>query len=254
MLGLIGKKVGMTQVFDDNGRLTPVTVIKIEDNVVIANRTEEKNGYSAAVIGTGVKKKSNITKPFAGQFKGANIEPSQTVMEFRDYDNEVSVGDVLGVDLFKDVPFVDVTGTSKGKGFAGSIKRHGQQRGPTTHGSNYHRGPGSLGTMLPKRVLKGKNLPGHMGSETVTVQNLEIIEVNDKEGYILVSGNVPGAKNSMILIKSAVKNNRKKNPKEIISFVSETVVDEVEEVKDATSEEVVEEVAQEETNTTEESK
>ena len=124
MLGLIGKKVGMTQVFDANGRLTPVTVIKIEDNVVIANRTEEKNGYSAAVLGTGVRKKSQTTKPFAGQFKDITA-PSQTVMEFRDYDSEVNVGDVLGVDLFKDVTFVDVTGTSKGKGYQGGMKRYG---------------------------------------------------------------------------------------------------------------------------------
>ena len=138
---------------------------------------------------------------------------------------------------------VDVTGTSKGKGFAGSIKRHGQHRGPTTHGSNYHRGPGSLGTMLPKRVLKGKNLPGHMGAETVTVQNLEIIEVNPAEEYILVSGNVPGAKNSLVLIRSAVKNTVKKNPKEIISYVEETVVDEVEDVNPVTESEPVNEEA-----------
>ena len=130
MLGLIGKKVGMTQVFDANGRLTPVTVIKIEDNVVIANRTEEKNGYSAAVLGTGAMKKSTITKPYAGQFK--DIEVKKTVMEFRDFDNEVAVGDVLGVDLFKDVTFVDVTGTSKGKGYQGGMKRYGFGGGRAT--------------------------------------------------------------------------------------------------------------------------
>ena len=134
MLGLIGKKVGMTQVFDANGRLTPVTVIKIEDNVVIANRTEEKNGYKAAVLGTGERKKSQTTKPFAGQFKDITA-PKQTVMEFRDYDNEVNVGDVLGVDLFKDVMFVDVTGTSKGKGYQGGMKRYGFGGGRATHGS-----------------------------------------------------------------------------------------------------------------------
>ena len=138
MLGLIGKKVGMTQVFDANGRLTPVTVIKIEDNVVIANRTEEKNGYSAAVLGTGERKKSQTTKPFAGQFKDIT-EPKATVMEFRDYDNEVNVGDVLGVDLFKDVTFVDVTGTSKGKGYQGGMKRYGFGGGRATHGSKFHR-------------------------------------------------------------------------------------------------------------------
>ena len=137
------------------------------------------------------------------------------------------VGDKISADLFELGDVVDVTGTSKGKGFAGTIKRHGQSRGPMAHGSHYHRGPGSLGTMLPKRVLKGKNLPGHMGCETVTVQNLEIIEANTAENYILVSGNVPGAKNSLVLIRSAVKNSRKKNPKEIISYEEEPVVDEV---------------------------
>ncbi|MBD8921835.1 50S ribosomal protein L3, partial [bacterium] len=137
-------------------------------------------------------------------------------------------------------------GTTKGKGFQGVIKRHNQSRGPMTHGSHYHRRPGSMGTLLPKRVLKGKKLAGHMGVETVTIQNLEIIEVNVNENYILVSGNVPGAKNSLVLIKSAVKNSRKEDPKEILTYVEETVVDEV--VENETTEEVTEVVdAKEET-------
>ena len=147
--------------------------------------------------------------------------------EIREMEGTYQVGDKISADLFELGDVVDVTGTSKGKGFAGTIKRHGQSRGPMAHGSHYHRGPGSLGTMLPKRVLKGKNLPGHMGCETVTVQNLEIIEANTAENYILVSGNIPGAKNSLVLIRSAVKNSRKKNPKEIVSYEEEPVVDEV---------------------------
>ena len=152
--------------------------------------------------------------------------------EIRDFEG-YQVGDKVSADIFEVGDIVDVTGTSKGKGFAGTIKRHGQSRGPMTHGSHYHRGPGSLGTMLPKRVLKGKNLPGHMGSETVTVQNLEIIEANAAENYILVSGNVPGAKKGLVTICSAVKNNVKKNPKEIISYeeVSAPVESEEETVK-----------------------
>ena len=161
------------------------------------------------------------------------------------------MGDQLSANIFEAGEVVDVTGTSKGKGFEGTIKRHNQSRGPMTHGSRYHRGPGSLGTMLPKRVLKGKKLAGHMGVETVTIQNLEIIEVNVNENYILVSGNVPGAKNSLVLIKSAVKNSRKEDPKEILTYVEETVIDEV--VENEATEEVTE-VADAKEETKEESK
>ena len=138
MLGLIGKKIGMTQVFDAKGVLTPVTVIKIEDNVVVANRTEEKNGYSAAVLATGDMKKDRASKPYAGQF-GEVCDPKKTVMEMRDFDSDVKVGDVLGVDMFKDIAFVDVTGTSKGKGYQGGMKRYGFGGGRATHGSKFHR-------------------------------------------------------------------------------------------------------------------
>ncbi len=206
MLGLIGKKVGMTQVFDANGRLTPVTVIKIEDNVVIANRTEEKNGYSAAVIGTGVKKKSNITKPFAGQFKGANIEPSQTVMEFRDYDNDVNVGDVLGVDLFKDVAFVDVTGTSKGKGYQGGMKRYGFGGGRATHGSKFHRDLGGTAmSSTPSRTFKGHRMAGHMGNERKTILNLRVVAVDSDMQVLMVKGAIPGPAQSTVVVRKAIK-------------------------------------------------
>lgn len=177
-----------------------------------------------------------------GRAKKANTTPKRFLKEIRDYEGTYNVGDTLGASVFEVGDIIDVTGTSKGKGFTGVIKRHNQSRGPETHGSRYHRRPGSMGTMLPKRVLKGKKLSGHMGVETVTIQNLEVIEVNEIENYILVSGNIPGAKNSLVLVKSAVKNLRKKNPKEVITY--EDVVDEVEtvvetEVQETTVEEVV---------------
>ena len=205
MLGLIGKKVGMTQVFDANGRLTPVTVIKIEDNVVIANRTEEKNGYSAAVLGTGVKKKSQTTKPFAGQFKDITA-PSQTVMEFRDYDNEVNVGDVLGVDLFKDVTFVDVTGTSKGKGYQGGMKRYGFGGGRATHGSKFHRDLGGTAmSTTPAHTFKGHRMAGHMGNVKTTVLNLKVVAIDSEMQVLMVKGAIPGPAQSTVVVRKAVK-------------------------------------------------
>ena len=227
MKGILGRKVGMTQVFSKDGKLIPVTVVSVEPNTVMQVKTVETDGYNAIQLGVVDKKEKNSSRASVGHAKKANTAPKRFLKEIREMEGTYQVGDKISADLFELGDVVDVTGTSKGKGFAGTIKRHGQSRGPMAHGSHYHRGPGSLGTMLPKRVLKGKNLPGHMGCETVTVQNLEIIEANTAENYILVSGNIPGAKNSLVLIRSAVKNSRKKNPKEIISYEEETVVDEV---------------------------
>ena len=246
MKGILGRKVGMTQVFTKEGKLIPVTVVEVEPNVVMQVKTLETDGYSAIQLGVFDKKEKNSSKPSVGHAKKANTTPKRFLKEIRDVDASYNLGDKIGADVFEVGDIVDVTGTSKGKGFEGTIKRHNQSRGPMTHGSRYHRGPGSLGTMLPKRVLKGKNLPGHMGSETITIQNLEIIEVNPNENYILVSGNIPGPKKSLVLIKSAIKNSRKKNPKEIITYVEETVVDEVVEEATATENtEVAEEVTTE---------
>ena len=217
----------MTSVFSKDGKLIPVTVVSVEPNTVMQVKTLETDGYNAIQLGVVDKKEKNSSRASVGHAKKANTAPKRFLKEIREMEGTYQVGDKISADLFELGDVVDVTGTSKGKGFAGTIKRHGQSRGPMAHGSHYHRGPGSLGTMLPKRVLKGKNLPGHMGCETVTVQNLEIIEANTAENYILVSGNVPGAKNSLVLIRSAVKNSRKKNPKEIISYEEEPVVDEV---------------------------
>lgn len=227
MKGILGRKAGMTQVFTKDGKLIPVTVVEVEPNIVMQVKTLENDGYNAIQLGVFEKKEKNATKPEMGRAKKANTTPKRYLKEIRDVETSYNLGDKLGADIFVVGEVVDVTGTSKGKGFQGTIKRHNQSRGPMTHGSHYHRGPGSLGTMLPKRVLKGKNLPGHMGAETVTIQNLEIVDVNAEENYILVSGNIPGPKKSLVLIKSAVKNSRKENPKELITYESEQVVDEV---------------------------
>ena len=205
MLGLIGKKVGMTQVFDAQGKLIPVTVIKVEDNVVIANRTDDKNGYSAAVVATGEIKKSQTTKPYAGQFKDV-CEPKKVVMEMRDFDNEVNVGDKLGVDLFKEVAYVDVTGVSKGKGYQGGMKRYGFGGGRKTHGSKFHRDLGGTAmSSTPAHTFKGHRMAGHMGNEQVTVQNLKLVAVDSEMQVLMVKGAIPGPTDSTVVIKKAVK-------------------------------------------------
>ena len=205
MLGLIGKKVGMTQVFDAQGKLIPVTVIKVEDNVVIANRTDDKNGYSAAVVATGEIKKSQTTKPYAGQFKDV-CEPKKVVMEMRDFDNEVNVGDKLGVDLFKEVTYVDVTGVSKGKGYQGGMKRYGFGGGRKTHGSESPRDlSGTAMSSTPAHTFKGHKMAGHMGNEQVTVQNLKLVAVDSEMQVLMVKGAIPGPTDSTVVVKKAVK-------------------------------------------------
>ncbi len=218
MKGILGRKVGMTEVFTKDGKLIPVTVIQIEPNVVTQVKSKETDGYDAIQIATVDKKEKHATKPEVGHVKKANTTPKRFLKEIRNVEGTYNLGDTIDASIFEAGEYVDVTGTSKGKGFTGVIKRHNQSRGPETHGSRYHRRPGSLGTMRPMRVMKGKKLSGHMGVETVTIQNLEIIEVNAAENYILVSGSVPGAKNSMVLIKSAVKRNDKAAVKELISY------------------------------------
>ncbi len=205
MLGLIGKKIGMTQVFDADGILTPVTVIKIEDNVVVANRTVEKNGYSSCVLGSFDKKKSQTTKPYAGQFTNV-CDPKRTLVEMKDFDREATVGDVLKVDVFKDVLFVDVEGTSKGKGFQGGMKRHGFAGGRATHGSKFHRDIGGTAmASTPSRTFKGKKMAGRMGHDKVTVQNLRVVRVDEDMQVLLVKGAIPGPSQSVVIVKKAKK-------------------------------------------------
>jgi len=241
MKGILGRKVGMTEKFTTDGRVIPVTVIEVEPNVITQVKTKETDGYNAIQLGVVDKKEKHATKAEIGHAKKAGVAPKRFLKEIRVEDvAQYELGSTIKADTFEVGEKVDVTGTSKGKGFAGVIKRHNQSRGPETHGSRYHRRPGSMGTMRPMRVLKGKKLAGHMGCETVTIQNLEIIDVNIVDNYILVSGNVPGAKNSLVLIKSAVKGNGKVSPKELVKYetAEETVVDTVEEVVETVEETV----------------
>lgn len=252
MKGILGRKVGMTEKFTTDGRVIPVTVISVEPNAITQIKTVDTDGYNAIQISTVDKKEKHSTKSEIGHAKKAGVSPKRFVKEIRVDDvTSYELGSTIKADTFEVGEKVDVTGTSKGKGFAGVIKRHNQSRGPETHGSRYHRRPGSMGTMRPMRVLKGKKLAGHMGDETVTIQNLEIIDVNVVDNYILVSGNVPGSKNSLVLIKSTVKGQKNITPKELIKYVEEEVAEEVtEEVVEETTE-TVEETTTEETETQE---
>ena len=238
MKGILGRKIGMTEKFTTDGKVIPVTVISVEPNVITQIKTVDTDGYNAIQLGVVDKKEKHATKQEIGHAKKAGVAPKRFLKEIRVEDTQAyELGSTIKADTFEAGEKVDVTGTSKGKGFAGVIKRHNQSRGPETHGSRYHRRPGSMGTMRPMRVLKGKKLAGHTGSETVTIQNLEIIEVNVNDNYILVSGNVPGAKNSLVLIKSAVKGNKKVEPKELVKYETEeeTVIDTVEDVVEDTN-------------------
>lgn len=204
---LIGKKVGMTQIFDENGTVIPVTVIEAGPCVVAQVKTIENDGYEAVQLGFGEVKENKLNKPVKGHFAKANVTAKKHLREFRlDSIEGIKVGDELKADVFVAGDKIDVQGTSKGKGFQGVIKRHGQSRGPMGHGSMYHRRPGSMGpTSTPGRVFKGKKLPGHMGKVTVTIQNLEIVKVDTDKNVLLVKGSVPGPKGAILKVKSTVK-------------------------------------------------
>ena len=204
--GILGRKIGMTQVFAENGELIPVTVIEAANNVVLQKKTIETDGYEAIQIGFEDKREKLSNKPEKGHVEKANTAPKRFVREFRSANPaDYELGQEVKVSIFAEGDTVDVTGISKGKGFQGAIKRHGQSRGPMTHGSRYHRRPGSMGPVAPNRVFKGKLLPGRMGGEQVTVQNLTIVKVDVERNLLLVKGNVPGARKALIKVKSAVK-------------------------------------------------
>ncbi|MFC4098331.1 50S ribosomal protein L3 [Paenibacillus xanthanilyticus] len=206
MKGILGKKLGMTQVFTPEGNVIPVTVIEAGPNVVLQKKDQENDGYEAIQLGFSDKKEKNATKPAIGHAKKAGTAPKRYVREIRGINlGEYEVGQVIKADLFAEGEFVDVTAVSKGKGFQGNIKRWGQSRGPMAHGSRYHRGPGSMGSIQANRVPKGKHLPGHMGHETVTIQNLQVVRVDAERNVLLVKGSVPGAKNSLVKVKITVK-------------------------------------------------
>lgn len=204
--GILGRKIGMTQVFAENGDLIPVTVVEAVSNVVLQKKTVETDGYEAIQVGFEDKREKLANKPEKGHAEKANTAPKRFVREFRGVDLAAyEVGQEVKVDIFAEGDVIDVTGISKGKGFQGAIKRHGQSRGPMAHGSRYHRRPGSMGPVAPNRVFKGKALPGRMGGEQVTVQNLQVVKVDAERNLLLIKGNVPGAKKSLLKIKSAIK-------------------------------------------------
>jgi len=248
MKGILGKKIGMTQVFTESGKLIPVTVIEVEPNVVTQIKTVEKDGYDAIQLGAVTVKEKSSNKAKIGHTNKANTAPKRFLREIRGVNvNDYTLGQVISADVFTKGEMVDVSGISKGKGFQGVIKRHNQSRGPMGHGSQYHRGVGSMGTLLPMHVLKGKKLPGHMGNVATTIQNLEVVSIDLENNVILIKGNVPGPKKSLVMIKTSVKKGEKvREMEELISY--EVIEEEV--TEDAA--EVAEEVAATEEASTEE--
>ncbi|WP_125607536.1 50S ribosomal protein L3 [Lapidilactobacillus bayanensis] len=207
--GILGKKVGMTQVFTENGELIPVTVIEVSNNVVLQVKTVANDGYEAVQLGYQDVREVLTNKPAKGHAAKANTTPKRFIREIRDVElGDYELGSEVKADIFAAGEVVDVTGITKGHGYQGNIKRFGQSRGPETHGSRYHRIPGSMGAII-NRVFKGKMLPGRMGSDKVTIQNLEVVRVDTDHNVMLIKGNVPGAKKSFVTIKSAIKSSKK---------------------------------------------
>ena len=206
---ILGKKIGMTQVFTEDGQLIPVSVIQAGPCQVVQKKTEEVDGYTAVQVGYEDKKERRANKPEKGHFQKANVPVKKYPKEFKlDNAAELNVGDELTVEQFADGDVLDVTGTSKGHGFAGTIKRWGTHRGPMTHGSHYHRGPGSLGACSdPSRVFKGKKMPGHYGVVKVTIQNLDLVKIDKERNLLLVKGSIPGPKGGLVVVRNAVKAN-----------------------------------------------
>lgn len=206
--GILGRKLGMTQIWNADGQLIPVTVIDVAQNVVLQQKTVETDGYVATQIGFEDKREKLSNKPEQGHVAKANTAPKRFIKEIRFNETlnelaDLAVGTVVSGNIFKTGEVIDVTGTSKGKGFAGVIKRHNQSRGPMGHGSMYHRSPGSMGAI--KGNMKGKNLPGHMGAEQVTVQNLVVVAFDAEREVLLVSGSVPGPNNGLVVVRTAIK-------------------------------------------------
>jgi len=204
--GLIGKKVGMTQIFDEEGNVIPVTVLKVGPCAVVQVKKEERDGYNAVQLALIEEKpKKHPNKPTLGHYKRAGIPPQRMLREFRILEEgEIKEGDQFTVEIFKDVEKVDITGTSKGKGFQGVMKRHGYSGGPASHGSKFHRAPGSVGsTTFPGRVLKGKGMPGHMGNERKTIIGLKVVKIIPEKGLMFVKGAVPGPSGGYVLVKKS---------------------------------------------------
>ena len=205
MLGLMARKVGMTQVFDDSGNLVPVTVVRIDPNIVVSHKTEDKDGYKAVVLGVDEMKKDKASKSYAGQFP-ENIVPKKILREFRDFEKDVAAGEKLGAEIFEGIRYVDVTGISKGKGFQGVVKRWGFGGGRKTHGSKFHREPGSTGqNTYPHRTFKNRKLPGRMGRERVTTLSLRLVKLDVEKQLLLIQGAVPGVNKGLVVVRAAVK-------------------------------------------------
>lgn len=204
--GILGRKVGMTQVFDEVGKMIPVTVISVEPNVVLQKKTIETDGYSAVQLGYMNKRANLVNKPLSGHFAKSETTPKRYIKEIRlSGMEEYEVGQEVKCNIFTAGDYVDVTGTSKGKGYAGVIKRHNQHRSFMTHGSKYHRGVGSMGVIAPNRIRKGKNMPGRMGHQKVTIQNLVVVRADMERNILLIKGNVPGPNKSLVIVKNAIK-------------------------------------------------
>ncbi|WP_391118453.1 MULTISPECIES: 50S ribosomal protein L3 [unclassified Psychrobacillus] len=204
--GILGRKIGMTQVFAENGDLIPVTVVEASPNVVLQKKTVETDGYEAIQLGFEDKREKLSNKPAKGHVAKASTAPKRFIREFRGLDTaNYEVGQEVNVESFAEGDVIDVTGVTKGKGFQGVIKRHGQSRGPMAHGSRYHRRPGSMGPVAPNRVFKQKKLPGQMGGHVVTIQNLQIVRVDAERNLLLIKGNVPGSRKSLVVVKAAIK-------------------------------------------------
>ncbi|MDR0382483.1 MAG: 50S ribosomal protein L3 [Spirochaetaceae bacterium] len=208
MLGLLARKVGMTQIFDEKGNLIPVTVLRVDPNVVIARKNEKDNGYDAVLLGVDDARKKKVTKPYAGQFP-EGIAPKKKIKEFRGFSRECAVGDTLGVEILEGCNYVDVQGVSKGKGFQGVVKRHGFSGGRKTHGSKFHREPGSTGqSTYPHKTFKNVKLPGRMGRERVTTLNIKVVKLDADKKLLLINGAVPGVNKGLVVVRAAVKKQR----------------------------------------------
>jgi large subunit ribosomal protein L3 len=208
MLGLLAKKVGMTQIFNEEGNLIPVTVLRIDPNIVIAQMNEKEDGYNAVLLGVDDAKENRITKPYAGQF-AEGIAPKKHIKEFRDFSKECVIGDSLGVEILEGCRYVDVQGVSKGKGFQGVVKRYGFGGGRKTHGSKFHREPGSTGqSTYPHKTFKNVKLPGRMGREQVTTLNIRVVKIDVEKQLILIRGAVPGVNKGLVVVRAAVKKQR----------------------------------------------
>ena len=210
MKGLVGRKIGMTQIFDETGLVIPVTVIDVASNVVTQIKTKETDGYNAIQVGYEDVKEKTLNKPQKGHLDRAGVTPKRTLREFRvEGTGEFTVGQELKADLFEIGDRVDASGISKGKGFQGNIKRHNQAKGPMSHGSRYHRGPGAMAAAAsPGKVFKGKKLPGQMGNKKITVKNLEVVKVDVERNLLIVKGAVPGPRKSLVTISESTKQDK----------------------------------------------